>query len=1092
MINRIILIGLFVSIIKGQIISTLDTINVLPYSSEIKLQHNLIIDTTFSILKQDTDSIEYSLDPINGLFFIDNQKKRIQSIIVKYDYYSIPLPTKIGPKWIDLPLVDSLIINHDLSNNIELTSYPIAKEKESIYSSGTVFRNLNISPRGGSEFSGGFQMQIQGSLGNDIVVGGVLSDQNFPIQPDGNTSNLDEIDKIFFQINHNNFEVTAGDVDINIESGKYLNVKRKTVGINNQFKYEGVAGTGAVAGSKGIMHQIEFKGVDGKQGPYSLTAKNGNKDIIIIAGSERIWLNGVRLYRGEDYDYTIDYSLGEISFMPRNIIFFDSDIYIEYQYADEQYNRNLLTSSINKELNNKGNLQLSWIREYDQTLNTNNEMNSEAISLFKDLGDKEIFVSGAQEDSIGIYVFIDSIYSFDSTNTIIGQHYQVSFTHDSKNGEYVRKLSNSGVLYYQWVDRKNIELSNKSIDYYSPVRQLVAPESHQLIQALSNYRVNNWLDLSLELALSEYDKNSLSKIDDNNNQGIGHQIKISGDQISLNNNIIIGYEILQWGRNKRFHSLQRDRSINFNQDWNITPIYGENELMQIINSKVFIDSLLLINTNLSSYKIGSNRKDRAQLEFKGSTRFFNNISGNINQVRSNNEYYQTIDFNTKLFSGSIHPVIDYKNEYSDKLYHFNHLTSGLQFNGQRLQSILGFGRREDFVYNDNKETLFSKGYFGELDIKFKSLSGWNHYVIYRKRIKTEFIDNQKINYDLLQARTFIRKPRIPLRFDAKFKIEEVLTEERMTVYDSVGVGLGTHRYDMQFEEYVPDPNGAYIAYTVLSGSRIPTTKFEGIQRLEYDFSKKYKTFLKNIKYRMDWKWDFNGNDFHINKYRENNLNSKSVVRSKSKLLNEISYLNQNGHQIKIWNINERDLNSLDPRGPDLRINNENGVDYLKPIINEMHFGLKLDQHRKNIKSSFSSLRDRSTAGYWSEIGLKKRFSSVLHIEGYLQFGYDAGTHQLNNFSSSLKGVQFDLLHFFSSKGRIQTRFEWSNVNLFGEARYLPPEALRGHGIGENRRVNINGNLFLKDNFSINININYISDIRYDNFINLSGELRAYF
>ena len=76
--------------------------------------------------------------------------------------------------------------------------------------------------------------------------------------------------------------------------------------------------------------------------------------------------------------------------MPRNIIFFDSDIYIEYQYADEQYNRNLLTSSINKELNNKGNLQLSWIREYDQTLNTNNDMNSEAISLFKDLGDKLI------------------------------------------------------------------------------------------------------------------------------------------------------------------------------------------------------------------------------------------------------------------------------------------------------------------------------------------------------------------------------------------------------------------------------------------------------------------------------------------------------------------------------------------------------------------------------------------------------------------------------------------------------------------------------------------------------------------------------
>jgi len=1092
LISRIILIGLFFSITKGQIISTLDTINVSTYPSEIKLQHNLIIDTTFSIINKDIDSIEYSLDPINGLLYVTKQTRISKPIIVTYDYYAISLPIKIGPKWIDLPLIDSLMLDNDQSKDIELTSYPIVKEKESIYSSGTFFRNLNIAPRGGSEFSGGFQMQIQGSLGDDIEVGGVLSDQNFPIQPDGNTSNLDEIDKIFFQINHNNFEIRAGDVDIDIESGKYLNVKRKTVGVNNQFKFNGVSGNGAVAGSKGVSHQIEFKGVDGKQGPYNLTAKNGNKDIIIIAGSERVWLNGVRLHRGEDYDYTIDYSLGEIFFMPKNIIFFDSDLFIEYQYGDEQYNRNLLSSSINKELNNRGKIQLSWIREYDQTLNTNNEINSDALSLFKESGDREIYVTGSIEDSSGIYILLDSVYIFDSTNTIIGQHYQVSFTYDSKNGQYVRKLSNSGALYYQWVDRKNIELINESIDYYSPLRELVAPESHQLVQALSNYRVNHWLDLSFEMALSDYDRNNMSSIDDNDNQGIGHQIKISGDQIALTNNLIIGYEVSQWGRNKKFHSLQRDRAIEFNQDWNILPLYDKNELMQNFNSTFSIDSLLLVNTNLSRYTIGSNRKERVQLDFKGSTNFFNKISGKINQVHSNNEYYQTIDFNTKLFSGSIHPVIDYKNEYSDKLYHFNHLTSGLQFNGKQLQSILGFGQREDYIYNDNKEVLFSKGYFGEVDIKYKSLSGWNHSIVYRKRIKNEFIDDQKINYDLLQTRIFLRKPRIPLRYDAKFKIEEVLTEQRMAVYDSVGLGLGTHRYDIQFEEYVPDPNGAYIAYTVLSGSRRPTTKFEGIQRLEYDFSKKYKTFLKNIKYRMDWKWDFNGNNFHINKYRRNNLDSESVVRSKSKLLNEINYLNQKGNQIKIWNVNERDLNSLDPRGPDLRINNENGVDYLKPIMREMHFGLKLDQHRINIKSSFSSLRDRSAAGYWSEIGLKKRFSSVLHIEGYLQYGYDEGTHQLNSYSSSLKGVQFDLLHFFSSKGRIQTRFEWSNVDLFGEANYLPPEALRGNAVGENRRVTINGNIFLKDNFSINININYISDIRYDNFINMSGELRAYF
>ena len=131
-------------------------------------------------------------------------------------------------------------------------------------------------------------------------------------------------------------------------------------------------------------------------------------------------------------------------------------------------------------------------------------------------------------------------------------------------------------------------------------------------------------------------------------------------------------------------------------------------------------------------------------------------------------------------------------------------------------------------------------------------------------------------------------------------------------------------------------------------------------------------------------------------------------------------------------------------------------------------------------------------GYWSEIGLKKRYSSLFNLEAYLLLAYDKGTHQLNKYSSTLRGIQFNFLQFLNSKVRIQSRFEWSNVTLFGGLRYLPPEALKGNSIGENKRVNISGNIFLKENFSINININYISDIRYNNFINLNGELRAYF
>ncbi len=269
-----------------------------------------------------------------------------------YNYFNQPLPIKIGPFYESLPKLDSLlVISRDSSNVVSISHKRVIQDEiSSLATTGTVYRNLTLSPLGGSDFSGGLQLQLQGKLSNDITVSGVLSDQSLPIQPEGTTQALEEIDKVYLHVSHPVFQIMAGDIDYNLNSGKYLIVNRKLEGIKNTFEFDNWSGQSALAGTKGRYHKLSFKGTDGSQGPYSLTSETGSNDIIVLAGTEKVHLNGEQLKRGENFDYIIDYSIGEITFTPRRLIDFDSDIYIEYQYSDFQYNRNVLSASVYREV----------------------------------------------------------------------------------------------------------------------------------------------------------------------------------------------------------------------------------------------------------------------------------------------------------------------------------------------------------------------------------------------------------------------------------------------------------------------------------------------------------------------------------------------------------------------------------------------------------------------------------------------------------------------------------------------------------------------------------------------------------------------
>ena len=150
------------------------------------------------------------------------------------------------------------------------------------------------------------------------------------------------------------------------------------------------------------------QGKDGHQGPYFLTSKDGLRNVIISAGSESVWLDGVELKRGQDRDYIIDYTSGEVTFMPKHLIYFDSDIDIEYQYNESAYKSNYFETDISGNFNDKINYNLTYMNEKDNTIGS--VLTGDQMSTFK--LDDTVYKSGVTQDSLGDYNLIYDLFYY--------------------------------------------------------------------------------------------------------------------------------------------------------------------------------------------------------------------------------------------------------------------------------------------------------------------------------------------------------------------------------------------------------------------------------------------------------------------------------------------------------------------------------------------------------------------------------------------------------------------------------------------------------------------------------------------------------
>ncbi len=714
----------------------INSLNIIPFSEKLFLNH------------QQLDRSDYIINYERGYFNLnpsvtvkDNDTIRISYESIKIDLNKIYKRRNIVIRY-DEKLLDTLrfIKNED---------QPLTTESffgKSIQKSGALIRGFTVGTNSDLQINSGLRLQLSGKLSDDIELVAALSDENTPIQPEGNTETLEEIDKVFIELKHKNAVGTFGDYELNIQQSEFARLTRKLQGSKGEFNIDNNKGIIAVAGSRGKYNSQFFMGMDGNQGPYRLFGLNGEKQVIIIAGSEKVFLDGEQMKRGENNDYVIDYSNSEITFTPKRMITSASRITVDFEYSDQNFKRNFYGVDYSTKLFDEHfNFGFSYFREGDDQNNPIDFSFSETDKLLiENSGDDRTKavrsgVSSALPDSLGFihgnYIKVDTLisnnqftfyrYNPENINAIFNVTF--SFVGFGK-GDYIKESLGN----YRFVG-----INNGS---YAPLIYLPMPELKQISNFFFKSVITEGINLKAELSLSDWDKNLFSNYDDSDNFGYARSLmlEIEPREVKIVNINFgkIGVSLKDRYIQKKYSSLDRFDNVEFNRYYNLSNATNNDQTLREIKLNLIPSDFISFTNQYGYLKQGENFS---------SDRFYSNM-----KIEKENSYHldYIIDY-VKTLNGNIKS--EWNKQNGNISYRFDNLKPGFDYLYEKkndsvldslhntslkyfqtspfleynLNNILdikaSYSFREEYFPLNNELILQSKSYTKQLSLNLKGL-----------------------------------------------------------------------------------------------------------------------------------------------------------------------------------------------------------------------------------------------------------------------------------------------------------------------------------------------------------------------------------
>ncbi len=777
---------------------------------------------------------DYSIDYGRGEVRFFDPVLRGETIRVEYER----LPIDLKPLYSHRELVRSDFTS--LRGNKTIKEPPLPSPL-SLQIRGSKSFELNLGTNKDLTFNQSLRLNITGKLTPEISLLANLTDENVPLQASGTTQNLSALDRLMIEVRGPKLSASLGDFNLAPGEGKYSPPGRKLRGVRVDGNLASSHFILAGALSRGKFMTNRFLGEEGKQGPYRLTGRWGEGRISILAGTDRVWLDGIPLERGEGY--TIDYQEATLSFTPKRVITSQSVIVVEFQYTLKDYQRSFYIGQ------GRWNLWEGRLRFFSSLYRESDDgedplsfpLGEREKEVLRRVGDKpdSAWVDGAKFMGKGEGEYIQAVDSLGNPYFLwVGPDsgsYQVNFSWVGEGkGSYIK--TEEGNYRYVYPGGGN----------YSPRVFLPLPQSHLLSNCGFEAQPDSTIRFGGEVALSQEDRNLFSPYDDGDNLG---RATILFGKLKLNR--FLGKTLPSLGikgsyedRQPNFSPLRGDEEKDYRGEWGLDPTPLDQLLRAWELSGYF--------SPLRGLTISSERGWLETKEGLGSwrRRYGGRFQGfKILQLRYSRQLTKTSaptalqrgelikdEAKGNISLGKTSVGLGYlrrKGERGETDFRIEERSASLCYKGWRsllISSDLLIRAVHSPQYPDEPKGVSR---ILHTQVKIEEWRNWRGSLSYSRRIGP----GQEARQDL--ARLELGYHREGWAGEFRYQANRIYSSNLLRTYLKVGEGEGDFR--KEGDDWIPDEEGNYVMVTEEAGGEHPSSRLDG----DLTLTAEPKTFLRS-------------------------------------------------------------------------------------------------------------------------------------------------------------------------------------------------------------------------------------------------------